>query len=311
MANNTDLAGMQNSQDVTISNILLENLISMYDWGFYNKGGFYNIERPTAGAYGGSKSKLNAIEDYNYSEGEVWQSYRPNWVWATSASIGTPIAVTGVYIDDVFTSNCQIDYIEGRVILDTPVAVSSNVELSYSHKWLNVIPARGVSWFREIQQGASRVDDPSIEFYGSGNWAQLGRNRVPLPTLAIEVTPPNDMAPYQLGGGQTAHNNVIFHVITENDWECSNILDVVTYQNDRVITMYDPNKLGASGVSVYNSNNTLTEFGAASGTYPDLVEYFRYQPDCYIFDSRAGGITELSPNLYIGSVRCKTEVRVM
>lgn len=312
MASYTELVGIDNSQDVTISNILLDNFISFYDWGFYNKGGYYNINMPASGAYGGSKSRLGPLNDPNYTTGKVWQTYKGNWVWEPTSGIGTPISISGVYINGSFTnSGYSLDYINGRVIFDSPIGVSSNVQINFSHKWLNVIPAKGISWFREIQKGSNRVDNPSILQYGSGNWAQLGDTRVPLPTLAIEVVPPKDMKPYQLGGGQLAHNDIIFHVITENDWECSNIIDIITHQNDRGIHLYDPNRMGASGVSVFNYTNGVTSFGFASGTYPDLIENFKYNQQCYIFNSNANKVTELSPNLYIGSARCTTEVRTI
>lgn len=312
MANYTELVGINNSQDVTISNILLENFISFYDWGFYNKGGFININAPASGAYGGSKSILKPQRDPNYADGKVWQGYRPNWVWESSAEVGSPIPISGVYVNNsLVTSGYKVDYINGRIIMDSPLPLSSTVSASYSHKWINIVPGRGVPWLREIQKNASRVDDTGFGAYASGNWAQLGQTRIPLPAITVEVVPPHQMAPYQLGGGQLARNDVIFNVIAENDWECANILDVITHQNDRNIYMYNPNKMGASGVSVFNHDNTITDFGLASGTFPSLVENFRYQQQCYIYDSNSNGISELNPNLYIGVARCKTEVRTI
>ena len=38
------LRGFANSQDATLSNILLENFITFYDWGLVDKGDFYNID---------------------------------------------------------------------------------------------------------------------------------------------------------------------------------------------------------------------------------------------------------------------------
>jgi len=49
MTSPTQLKGFQNSQDATLSNILLRNLISFYDWGFLDKGGFVNVKIPSSG----------------------------------------------------------------------------------------------------------------------------------------------------------------------------------------------------------------------------------------------------------------------
>ena len=42
----TQLSNLSNAQDVTISNILLDNFISFYDWGLLDRGSFYNIKIP-------------------------------------------------------------------------------------------------------------------------------------------------------------------------------------------------------------------------------------------------------------------------
>ena len=45
----TRLARLSNAQDSTLSNILLDNFISLYDWGFLDRGQFYNIDIPESG----------------------------------------------------------------------------------------------------------------------------------------------------------------------------------------------------------------------------------------------------------------------
>ena len=60
-ATNT-LAGFNNTQDLGITNILLENFIARYDWGFIDKGGFYNVRIPASGMYGGDKSSLRYVK---------------------------------------------------------------------------------------------------------------------------------------------------------------------------------------------------------------------------------------------------------
>ena len=42
----TKLSNLSNAQDATLSNILLDNFIAFYDWGFLDRGSFYNIKIP-------------------------------------------------------------------------------------------------------------------------------------------------------------------------------------------------------------------------------------------------------------------------
>ena len=312
------LRGIFNTQDATLSNILLENFLTFYDWGFLDKGAFYNINIPSSGLYGGIKSNLRLVDDPNYTKGQVWEGYRQNWVWETGISATTeqPIRIFGVFVDSTYraTGNIEqpffVDYPNGRVVFDTAVSSASTVQLEYSHKWVQTIPAEGVPWFHEIQQGSFRLDNGTFSQFGSGDWAQLGQTRVQLPALAVEVIPPRSFEGYQLGGGQWVNNEVLFYVVTKNHWECANIVDQIGYQNERTLWLFDTNKVAMSGVYPFNYRNELNENALPSGLYPQLVDNHRYKR-CWISNTAAQGITQLSPDLYVGTIKCGTQVKAI
>jgi hypothetical protein len=318
------LRGIENTQDATLSNQLLENFITFYDWGFTDAGAFYNIEIPQSGLYGGDLHKLRAVDDPNYTDGQVWEGYRSNWVWETGvANSEQPIRISGVFVGGTFraTGNVEqpyhINYPDGRVVFDSAISTNTEVKLDYAHKWVSVIPAEGVPWFREIQQGSFRADNSTFTQFGSGDWAQLGQTRVQLPTVAVEVVPAVGFKGRQLGGGQYLYNDVLFYVVAENHWECNNLIDQIAYQNDRSIWLFDTNKVAISGVYPFNYRGELNENALPSGLYRQLVDEapnpsdpsynFRYKSQCFIHNTRGQGITQISPNLYIGTVRCSTE----
>jgi len=313
----TKLSNLANAQDATLSNILLDNFISFYDWGFLDRGSFYNISIPQSGIYGGDRHILRSVQDPNYSNGSIWEGYRKNWVWENGIDGTTdqPIGISGIFVDGSFlatdnvTNPYYIDYTNGKVVFDSAISTSSEVKLEYSHKWVEVIPAEGVSWFRKIQQSSFRNEE-DFQVSASGGWASLGQTRVQLPCLAVEVIPPTKLEGYQLGGGQWVNNDIVFHVITENHWECANLMDSVLYQNDRTIHLYNPTDVAISGVSPFNYRNELRDNAIPSGLYPNLVENFFYRK-CWINKSRAQEIVQLSPDLYIGAVRCSTQVKAI
>ena len=314
----TKIANLKNAQDATLSNILLDNFIAFYDWGFLDRGSFYTISIPQSGIYGGTRHELRRVDDPNYTAGQTWEGYRQNWVWETGVSATTeqPIQISGVFVDDTFyaTDNVSkpyyIDYPNGRVIFDTALATTSTVHLEYSHKWVQVVPAEGIPWFRQIQQGSFRTDEGFTSVTGSGNWAQLGQTRVQLPALAIEVTPPRSMEGYELGGGQWANNDIIFYAITENHWECTNLIDSIVYQNDRTIHLFNPTSVAVSGTFPFNYRNELNPNALPSGMYPSMIDNHMYRR-CWISNSRAQEVTQLSPELYIGTARCSTQVKAI
>ena len=313
----TRLVNVNNTQDSTISNILLDNFVCFYDWGFLDRGSFYNINISQSDIYGGRKDVLRAADDPNLQYGRVWESYRKNWVWESGVSVdGTePIEISGVFVNETFyatgntTNPYYIDYPNGRVVFDSNQPSGATVQLEYSHKWLEVVPAEGIPFFRQIQQNSFR-NEAGFQVVNSGGWAQLGETRLQLPALAIEVNPPRNLQPYALGGGQWVNNDIVFYAITENYWEAQNIIDIIMYQNDRDVPCFNPTAVAISGTFPFNYRNELNENAIPSGMYPNMAEDFLWR-DVYVYDSQASDITQLSPDLYIGTARCSTQVKAI
>ena len=313
----TQLSNLSNAQDVTISNILLDNFISFYDWGLLDRGSFYNIKIPQSGIYGGSRHILRSVDDPNYTDGQVWEGYRKNWVWETGISATTtqPTAISGVFVDGTFyaignvTKPFYVDYPNGKVVFDTAQTTTSTVQLEYSHKWVEVVPAEGVPWFRQLQSRSFRTED-NFQVTGSGGWAQLGQTRIQLPAVAIEVVPARSLEGFQLGGGQWVNNEIVFYVMSENHWECANLMDTILYQNDRTIHLFDPTAVAISGVLPFNYRNELNENAIPSGMYPNMIDNFFYRR-CWINSSKGAEITQLSPELYMGTTSCSTQVKAI
>ena len=62
----------------------MESTLKTYlDWGLLSIGGWTNIESPTSGAFGGNFATLRAVSDPAYTDGQVWESARKDWVWET------------------------------------------------------------------------------------------------------------------------------------------------------------------------------------------------------------------------------------
>ena len=304
--------------DATISEILLDNFVNFYDWGFLDAGQFYTISIPQSGVYGGDRHKLRVVDSPNYNAGQAWEGYRQNWVWESGVDGTTeqPIQISGVFVDDTFyatgnvTKPFYLDYPNGRVMFDTAIPSTSSVHLEYSHKWVQTFPAKGIPWFQQLQQRSFRSDD-GFQVAGSGGWMLLGQTRVQFPAFAVEVVPAVSTKPYALGGGQWVNSDIVFYIMTENHWECTNILDTIIQQNDRSLTLFNPTEVAISGASPFNYRNELRYLHSyASGLYPNLVEYHSWdRRKCFINQSRGGNIVELSPDLYMGTARCSTEVK--
>jgi hypothetical protein len=68
MSYNPGLVGIKNTQDLALSNVLLDNFITFLDWGLLDKAGFNNVSSPASGMYGGDKTILRMANDPNYQQ---------------------------------------------------------------------------------------------------------------------------------------------------------------------------------------------------------------------------------------------------
>ena len=312
------LRGVTNTQDAALSNILLDNFIQFYDWGFLDKGGYINITTPASGMYGGSKHLLKPVADPNYSANQVWQAYRENWVWETGVSRTTqPISISGITKNGTFLpfsynptsgyyvgSGYRIEYPNGRIIFNSPIPATSVVSVNYSHKWVKVDRAEGVPFFRQIQQGSFRLDQNF--FTGSGDYVQLGQTRVQLPAVFIETPIRRTYSPFQLGGGQWAQTDMVVYVLAENSSTCTDLLDMISYQNDRDIKLFDLNGVYKSGDFAINYRGDLVD---KSKNYPVLLSD-HFFGNCRIYDTQINNATQLTYSLYLGTARFSTQLEM-
>ena len=320
MPDYTQLKGVSNIANSMISTQISDNVIEFFNWGLLEAGGYFNVNMPASGLYGGDKHKLRLVDDPNYTAGQVWEGYRSNWVWETGVAPSTqPIQISGVYVGGDFqpvtgvgTYAHHVDYPNGRVVFDSAIPTTSTVSIEFSYKWVNVIKAEGIPWFREIQYNSQRVDSDHFLQTGSGDWSQLGQNRVQLPAIAVEVVPRRRFEPHELGSIRRAYTDVLLHVLAEEEYTASQLVDTVTLQEEKTLWMFDTNLLATQNKYPLNYRGELTTHALASGRYPDLVSDtadggLRWKK-MFIPTCVSQGLSMLNPNLYVGTVRMTTEV---
>ncbi len=306
------LDGFDELVEPLITEQIETNLLSFYNWGMLNVGGFYNITRPTSGTYGGDKSKLRPVNDPRYQAGRVWETFQPDIVWESGVEWSIqPIAISGIWINGSYyppnssTRSHKFDYQNGRVIFTSGIPTTSTVTAEYSYRWVRFVSANSQE-YREVQNYVNRVDDPQFLSSSSGNWNTLRENRVSLPMVGVYVTPRFNLRPLQLGGGQILKQDVEYYIVAETAQQRDKIADIIKYQNDKQIRLYDVELTPPT----LNFDGTL-----ASGvkTYPDLV---RGQPsgywykDAVMHDTIGMESFRLSKNIYSATVRTSLDVNM-
>jgi len=310
------LKGFNTVFDSTITNDIQDGIIEYLDWALLEKGNYFNVSRGELAPNGEDYSRLKPSSNDNYSAGQAWDGFKSNWVWQSGISYSPPPVVgtnhtkpgvSGVYINDVFypstTSGAyahNIDYYNGRVIFNSPIPTSSKVQVEYSYKWISIIYSFNVPWLRELQ--SVPVPDPTF-LQGKEINNLPPESKVQLPAIAVEMVPTRYFKGYQLGGGQWIYTDVIFHCLAEDEHTRNKLVDIVSLQNDKSITLFDSNAINTNNEFPLDYRGTPV---SGAMRYPDLVE--KYNGGLLRFtNTSVQQLTAFSSNIHGGIVRITTE----
>jgi len=282
------------------------------DWCFADIGAYMNFNINTSGAYGGTFSQLRPASDPRYTTGQVWEAPRSNFVWESGTSIGTPIDISGVYVNNVFyptsgnINQHYVDYPNGRVIFTSGVPTTSTVRLEYSAKHIRVMDANDIPVFRQTQFSSYRVDSPGF-LKSSGLWSQLPESRVQFPILAVDISSRTHKA-FEIGNSSLdMFTNINCHVFAENLSDAQRISNTLGLQKDTSFYLVRFNDLAQSGVNILDYRGTKTN---DTMTYPEVVAAdspYRYYP-VRISDTNIQEQQSFGPDLYKITTRLVAEV---
>lgn len=319
MSNHLNIDGINSIFDTTLNNELQDNIVEFFDWALLQRGNYFNVTLNEVSSDNLDYSILRKSGNNNFTDGVAWEGFRKNWVWQSGITYepapivdNNPVypGISGIYINnDFYPTNTtgqysyKIDYYNGRVVFNTPIPTDSKIQAEYSYKYINVIYANNLPWLREIQY-RTLEPNPSFININKGEFDLPAEMRVQLPAIAVEVVPRRTMRGFQLGGGQWVSTDVLFHCIAEDEITRNKLVDIISFQNDKTIYMFDSNRIANSGDMPLDYRGFPVS-GALR--YPDLIEKYpskkmRFQ------NSTVQGMDMINTNFYAGIVRTTTEV---
>lgn len=227
---------------------LLYGVTDWCRWASLQAGGFQNVLKTQgSGLYGGHPSILRPVSTPNYTDGQVWEGMRSDWVWETGLNYSvTPRAMSGVYVGNTFydtvtetgTYSHHVNYPLGRVVFDSAIGTGLNVRADYAFRTISFSPAKQ-SWFQELLYDSFNVERSDFYIMASGSHNQLSQARRQMPAVGLELSARRGFKPYQLGGGQYIYQDLIFYVLAENSEDRDQLLDRLSIQNDKTIWIPD------------------------------------------------------------------------
>lgn len=306
---NTTFKNVSSITSDFLLNILESNMKNFLDWSFLHIGGWFDIARSDQNLYGENYHyKLNLVEDPSYESGQVWQTPRKDWVWETGISYEStsPTAISGVYVDgSLVTSGYSINYPLGQITFDSAIDTTSDVQLDYSYRFIQIYRANDAPWFSLLQYSSFNTDDKDITQTAEGEWSIGAYKRIQMPCVIIEALPRSRSLPYELGsGGLIFEQDIMLYVLAENKNDRNKILDIFRYQQDSVIYLYNTNEVAK------NDNYPLDYNGSLKNNplmYPSLVENYKWRK-CWFKTINLVELSTATPNLHTGAARVTAEI---
>jgi len=199
---------------------------------------------------------------FGLSDGQVWQSPFRQFVYESGVpldgtNVGTsPVVVSGVYIEGAFrrTNDPQfghtIDFINGRVIFNSPQSLNLQVNAEYSARQVRVgfehdFNQQFSKGYLESKYGTNPLTSMQL-VYPSGIFQ-------PFPAVFIEVDN-RTMTPYELGNRSAIiKDKVILHIWALDDLQRDNIVDILTSQWRKAIPIINFNRAPLPLSGIYNT----------------------------------------------------------
>jgi hypothetical protein len=346
---NEKFSGIKHIGDHLFLSQIENNIKGFLDWGFLNIGGFINVSRPDKNIHGNPLAKLKPTEDPNFSNGQVWQTMRKDWIWehdvvysrcidnplpSGTISIATPcplsilpltpcpesniesispILIDGLYINNTFypintvgSFSYKVDYINSRIIFNSPIPLSSVVEMEYSYRWLQVYNYDNAQWWRQLQYQT----DSNIQHFNQlnkGDFSILSNNRVQLPAIIIETVARGLSRPWQMGDKSLImKQEIVLHIVSETMADRNKILDILRLQQDKIIRMYDTNLVIKYGIQPFLIDGTLN---VNRLKYDDLIMCGLYKwNSARLIDIFASEVESFSPFFSESNVKLTVEI---
>jgi hypothetical protein len=303
--------GINNISQDMLLNILEANFKMYLDWSFLNIGAWLDAEKPQETIYGNNVHyKLIPVSDMSYSDGQVWQGIRKDWVWetgityqSTSPKVISQVLVNGTPI--LKTNNFIIDYLSGRIIFNNPISISSIVELEYSYRFVQVHRSSDSPWFNIIQYSSFNTANNDIQQIDTGEWSIGGHHRVQLPCIIIESIPRSRSRPYEIGNTLLwLEQDMAFYVLAENKNDRNKLLDIIRLQQDATLHLFDTNLVAQNDSFPLDYNGDIKN---SPLMYPNLIDQYNWRK-CFIKNVNLIELDSKHTNFYQGAARATLEI---
>lgn len=261
---------------------LERNVAAQLDWSFLCIGAWIEVS-------GGQHSLLKCVNCPGYELGQVWQTCHGNIVWE-NATYTLPDGTMAMPPAPTFSPTPdQINYRDGQIVFNSPLAKDASVSGSFAYKRVNVLTGSQTPWWGKFETNWDCSDWEVDDMSGCVN---IAKRRVDLPAIIINGFSA-DSQPRGLGRcGLIRNFSMDLHVLACTKQQRDKIVDIITSNSGLCFSTFsgDP--------CVYDNNGFLEN----ALTYPELIDTHGCNT-ARLKNSQAFGYSRLECNLYEAVVR--------
>lgn len=237
--------------NMSVSEKLEANLITWFDWGFLDKGGYINVEIDQTGCYVANQSLLTQVTDIRNS-GVYWQGPE-NMVYESDISASpAPFVPPLIYINGILDVSGVVNYRDGRIEPST-ASSGDSIKAKFSYKWVNFTSARSSPNARRIKYRHTRTD------INNGDISLPNEGQIQLPSVIFDVPPISSSKPYGLDrwGARVYYHDIDVYVVGESANDVTRICDYICAQQGFAFDGFDPQLVVSSGDFPLNFDGTI------------------------------------------------------
>jgi hypothetical protein len=226
-------------------------------------------------------ARLRPVQDPNYTDGQVWEALRSDWVWEKGVTYSgvAPIVASGVSVSGVFypkstvgTGQHTINFPLGRVIFNQAINLNSIVQTDYCYRAVSFVQSK-TQWFTQLLYNSFKAQRSDF-LSPSGGYSHLAQARRQMPAVGLELVNRRPSQPYELGSlAQNVNQDVLFYIVAENDSDRDQLIDILAGQIDKIFWLPDRAKMKADA----RYPMTLDYNGSPVSSpmyYPELINTF-------------------------------------
>ena len=227
------------------------NLVSFFDFGLLDKGGYFNIDINQTGDYVSNLSSLTKVVD---NRGFTYWAGPKNWVYESGADSSGVNAPAQIYLNGSGSPYVSgtINYREGYVY-NLPAA-TTGVRAEFSYKWVTCVSAKKSGYGRSIKSNTNRIDLDPVARSGAPEYS------ITLPFVSFDVPSISESKPFGLGSSlqpmQYTYNTKVT-VVGESPDDVKRIADILVKQQQYPINTFDPETVTSSGAYPLTINGNL------------------------------------------------------